>query len=98
MVMDKKFDIVIGLLFHLERKVAIIMAKIDDLVQAVQDESTVEDSIIALLTSVKAQLDAALANTTIPDDVQKKIDSVFATVEANKAKVAAAILAKTPSA
>jgi len=74
------------------------MATIDQVLQDVTDESTLEDSIITLLQAIKAQLDAALANTTIPKDVQDKIDAVFTQLEANKVKVAAAITANTPQA
>ena len=102
---NEKLDLIILLLCrqdarlsHLTRKVRRIMATIDQVLQDVTDESTLEDSIITLLTNIKAQLDAALANTTIPADVQAKIDSVFDGIEKNKTKVAAAITANTPAA
>lgn len=75
-----------------------IMATIDEVLSDVQDESTVEDSLITLVTGIKSQLDAALASQGIPPDVQAKIDAVFSGIEANKAKVAAAITANTPAA
>jgi hypothetical protein len=71
---------------------------IDDILQGVTDESTVEDSLIALTTNIKAQLDAALAGTTLPPAVQAKYEAVFAKITDNKAKAAAAVLANTPSA
>lgn len=71
-------------------------AKLDQVVQDVQDESTVEDSLISLTTAIKAQLDAALANTSISPADQAKIDAIFTGLEANKAKLAAAITANTP--
>lgn len=70
---------------------------LDDLVSDVQSESTVDDSIVALTTSIKAQLDALLAGQLSPDQ-QAKVDQVFSTIEANKAKVAAAVTANTPAA
>ena len=73
-------------------------ANIDQVLQDATDESTVEDSLIAVTTNIKSQLDAALAGTTIPPAVQAKIDAVFTQLETNKAKVAAAVLANTPAA
>ncbi len=72
--------------------------KIDDVLSDIQDESTVEDSLVVLTTNLKTSLDAALKNQGIPADVQAKIDAAFAQIENNKAKVAAAILANTPAA
>ncbi len=63
---------------------------LDDVLGAVTDEATVEDSVLALLTSIKAQLDAAGGN-------QAKIDAIFSGLQANKAKLAAALLANTPT-
>lgn len=74
-----------------------LMATIDDLVQGAQDESTVDDSIIALLNSIKAQLDA-VTQGALPPDVQAKVDAIFATMQANKQKVAGAVTANTPAA
>lgn len=71
---------------------------LDDVLQDATDESTVADSLIALTGSIKAQLDSVLAGTTVTPAVQVKIDAIFAQLENNKAKVAAAILANTPAA
>ena len=94
---ERKLNLVIALLGEVLRKERRIMATIDQVLQDVTDESTLEDSIITLLQGVQKQLADALANTTIPADVQAKIDSVFAGLEANKAKVAAAVTANTPA-
>jgi hypothetical protein len=67
------------------------MATLDDLVQAAQDESTVDDSIIALVTALKASVDAAGGN-------QAKIDAAFAAITGNAKKVADAVVANTPAA
>jgi hypothetical protein len=77
-------------------KVDKIMATIDDVLAGVTELDTLEDSLIALTTNIKALLDAALANTTVPAEVQAKIDAVFAQVEANKVQVADAVTANTP--
>src|SRR5690349_12926923 len=74
-----------------------IMKTLDEVLQAVNEESTVDDSIIVLLTGIKAQLDSVLAGNLTPDQ-QAKVDAIFAAADANKAKVAAAIAANTPAA
>lgn len=71
------------------------MATLDDILTSVTSEEAVDDSIITLLTGIKAQLDAILAGGVSPE-VQAKIDAIFAKAEANKAKLAAAIVANTP--
>ena len=80
-----------------------IMAQIDDinaqLDQIIADataESTLIDSISAVVTGLQTQLTAALANESISGPTQAKINQIFAAAEANKAKLAAAVLANTP--
>lgn len=84
-------------LHNLEHKLDKIIMTLDQVLQSVTDESTVDDSIITLLTGIKAQLDAALKGGLSPAD-QAKVDAIFAAAEANKAKVSAAITANTPAA
>jgi hypothetical protein len=74
------------------------MASIDDLTQSVAEESTLEDSVLTLLNGIKQQLADALSGTTLPTAVQAKVDAAFASLEANKAKLAAAVTANTPQA
>ena len=95
---EHKLDAALSLLLALIAKETIMAATIDQVLQDVTDESTLDDSIIALLNGVQAQLAAALSGTTIPPAVQTKIDAVFSGLEANKAKVAAAVTANTPAA
>lgn len=71
-----------------------IMATLEDVLADVADESTKEDSLIALTNGLKAQLDAALAGSLTPAQ-QAKVDGIFAAIEANKAKVQASIDANT---
>lgn len=78
-------------------KVDRIMATIDEVLAGVTELDTLEDSLIALTANIKALLDAALADATVPADVQAKIDAVFAQVEANKVQVSEAVVANTPS-
>jgi SOS response regulatory protein OraA/RecX len=70
------------------------MALIDDLIANVASESTVDDSIITLLTNVVAQLKAQGA----PPATLAQLQSLMDAVTANKAKVAAAVTANTPAA
>lgn len=72
-------------------------ATLDSILTQVTDESTVDDSIITLLTGIKAQLDAVLAGALTPAQ-QAKADAIFAQVEANIKKVADAVTANTPAA
>lgn len=71
-----------------------ILMTLDQVLQSVTDESTLDDSIIALLQGIKAQLDAVLAGGLSPEN-QAKVDAIFAAAEANKAKVSAAVTANT---
>lgn len=80
---------------RIERKITIMSATLDQVLQDTTDESTLEDSIITLLGGIKSQLDAITAGA-LPAATQAKVDKIFANLESNKAKVAAAITANTP--
>lgn len=69
-----------------------------DLLQGVQDESSLDDSLISLLGNIKTQLDQVLSGTSIPPAVQTQIDAIFSQVSSNKQKVTDAITANTPAA
>lgn len=73
------------------------MATLDDVLAGVADESTKEDSLIALVTNLKTQLDQILAGGLTPA-AQAKVDALFASVTANVNKVQTAIDANTPPA
>lgn len=75
-------------------KLETIMATLDETLTAVQSESTVDDSIIALLNGLAAQI---AAGGLSPAD-QAKVDAIFAAAQQNSAKVAAAVTANTPAA
>ena len=70
-----------------------IMATLDETLAAVQAETTVDDSIIALLEGLAAQIKAG--GLTAAD--QAKVDAIFSAANANSAKVAAAVTANTPA-
>lgn len=74
-------------LFRLEN----VMALIDDLASDVQDESTVIDSAVRLLANLSEQLAAAGTDPV-------KLSALKDAIDANKAKLAAAIVKNTPSA
>lgn len=71
---------------------------VDEVLEAIAAADTVDDSLIVLTTDIKRRLDDALSGVTVPPAVQAKINAIFDTVEAGKAKVAAAVLANTDSA
>ncbi len=83
---------------QLAHKINKMSATLDQVLQDVNDESTMEDSVITLLNGIQSQLAAALSGATLPPATQAKVDAVFAGLEANKTKVAAAIVANTPAA
>lgn len=66
-------------------------ATIQDILDGVNQESTVDDSIITLLNNIAAQL----ASAGVP---QAQIDAVMSVIQANQAKVTAAVTANTPAA
>jgi hypothetical protein len=73
------------------------MPSLDETLASVTENGTVGDSVVALLTTLKARLDDVLSGTTIPPAVQAKIDAIFSASEADKTKLQEAILANTPN-
>ena len=71
-----------------------LMASLDETLAAVNAESTVDDSIIALLQGLAAQI----GNSGLSAADQAKVDQIFAQAQANAAKVSAAVTANTPAA
>ena len=70
-----------------------MMATLDDIKQAVADEKTVEDSVLALLTNVEQQLKDAIAQND-PAAMQAVVDQIAA----NKRAMADAVAANTAAA
>ena len=66
---------------------------VDDLITKVTALRTVEDSAIALLQGLKAQLDAAIAG--LPD--QTKLQALSDALDKDDADLAAAVVANTPA-
>jgi len=69
------------------------MASLQDIRQAVADEKTVEDSVLALLTSVEQQLKNAIASND-PAAMQAIVDDITA----HKQAMADAVAVNTPAA
>ena len=69
------------------------MATLDDVVAAVAAEDTVIDSVVTLLTDIKAKLDAAIAGNN-PAALQALSDDIAAQTK----KMADAVVANTPAA
>jgi hypothetical protein len=85
-------DEILTTLQRIERKMEALMATLDDTLSAVTAQSTVDDSIITLLNGLAAQI---AAGGLSPAD-QAKVDQIFAAVNANAAKITAAVSANTP--
>jgi len=68
-----------------------MMATIDEILVEVTDESSRLDSIQALIDGIRQELEDALAGTTLPPEVQAKMDDVFAVLGDNKAKISKAL-------
>lgn len=71
---------------------------LDEVLQVVTDTDTIEDSLVAYIGVLKQQLTDALSGAKLPPVVQAKVDAIFDKATANKDKLAAALLANTPSA
>jgi hypothetical protein len=80
-------------MFSLIRKLEMLMAAIDNLTAAVAAQTTVEQSVVTLLTQLSASLQAAIASGN-PAAVQAAAD----TITSNTAALAAAVTANTPAA
>ena len=87
------FDsLTIDLLKQILHKENQIMATIQDVQAAVAAESTVDDSIITLLNGIVQQLKDALATGN-----PAALDAVVQSIQANTAKLQAAVTANTPA-
>ena len=87
-----------GFIIYQNRRISMSTAPLPqdvlDLQAAVAQETTVEQSAITLLSSLSAQLTAALASS----NPTAAVEAVVATMNANQAALAAAITANTPAA
>ena len=93
---EQQLDRIESLLRHLVEQGERMAATLDQVLETVTSSSTVVESISQLVKGLKQQLADALAGTTLPPAVQAKVDAIFSTAEANKAKLAEALLENTP--
>lgn len=92
----KKLKRIENKLDYLIKEIKMADVTIDQLLAEAQSETTLQGSVITLLNTVETELTAALANVSIPPDVQAKMDTIFSTLTSNDAAVTAAITANTP--
>lgn len=90
--LEDKVDLILKILQRLENKENFIMATLDETLAAVNAESTVDDSIVALLQGLEAQIKAG--GLSAAD--QAKVDAIFSQAQSNSAKISAAVTAGTP--
>jgi hypothetical protein len=89
-----KLDLILKKLGIIQQKENYIMATLDEALSVVTAESTVDDSIVALLEQLASQIKAG--GLSAAD--QAKVDAIFTNATNNSAKVTAAVLANTPAA
>lgn len=88
---EKKLDRALELLMGIKALEQQMAHTLDEVLSDVTDESTVVDSLVTLVQGLHDQVTAAKGD-------QVKIDAIFAAAEANKAKLAAALVANTDAA
>lgn len=86
-----KLDKIIQMLQNQQREMISMAASIDDVVTAVQNETTVEQSVITLLNQLSAQVKAAGTDPV-------KLQAVLDQISTNSAALSAAVTANTPAA
>lgn len=94
-VVIKKLDRILVSLGVIQGKEDQIMATLQEVLDNVAAETTVIDSVLALITGLQQQLADILSGVNLPPAVQEKVDAVFAAVDANKAKLSTAIVTNT---
>lgn len=87
---QQKLELILQRLMNIETKENKIMATLDETLAAVEAAEGKTDSVVALLTGIKAQLDAVLGGA-LPADVQAKVDAVFAAAVRVSDKIQAGI-------
>lgn len=91
---EEKLDLILKKLDKIQLKENYIMATLDEALAVVTSESTVDDSIVALLEQLAAQIQAG--GLSAAD--QAKVDAIFTNATNNSAKITAAVVANTPAA
>jgi len=88
---SRKLDQIIQLLKVQQKEILTMAASVDDVIAAVQKETTVEQSVITLLNQFASQVQAA---GTDPIKLQQALDLITS----NTAALSAAVTANTPAA
>jgi hypothetical protein len=83
---------------HILQLMEKLMATIDETLAAVTRSGDRLDSLIVYVEGLRAQLDEALKDVSIPPDVQAKIDAIFQEAEENVAKTDRALNTNVPPA
>ena len=68
---------------------------LNDVLVLVQENTTLVESLNALIDGIRVQLQEVLEGTVIPPAVQAQIDAVFATASAQKEKITETIVENT---
>jgi hypothetical protein len=92
-----KLDRVLDSLSIIHQELHTIMASLSDILTDVTDEGTAIAGISTLVAGLRQQIADALSGTTLPPAVQTQIDAIFTQAEANKAAIATALAANTPT-
>jgi hypothetical protein len=83
---------------NLTQQENLVMAEIDDLQTAVTNEKTVEDSVVTLLSTFSAQLNAAAQSANDLQTLKQQIVTITGQVTNNSQTLADAVTANTPAA
>lgn len=91
----KKLDRIIMLLTSILLKENAVMASIQEVIAATEQQKTVLDSLVTFVQGLKDQIANLPGITTA---LQAQIDQIFANVQANTQEAADAMVANTPAA
>ena len=94
--LEKKVDLTIQLLNHIIRSLNLMSVEVDALVAEVATVTTVEQSAIALIQGIAAQVTAAVAASDA--ETIAKVKAVTDTLVASSTALAGAVTAATPAA
>lgn len=94
----KKLDLIIKLLTEDKERDQKEMANIDEILAEVSAQTSKIDGIDALMDGMRKQIaDLIASQGNIPEELQQKIDAVFATAKQNSDKIDAAIAENVPA-
>jgi acetylglutamate synthase len=71
------------------------MATLDQILSDVTEQATMIDGVSTMISGLRQQVAEAVAKTGMPAEDQAKIDAIFDSAEANKAKLAGALATNT---